>query len=262
MMGLRDQLQWATSAQACASYPCPRLPLPALIRKLVQSKQILTTSFIDEPEMQSQRTLRNDWHMLENKISLKQAQSASWGPEVWFSHRWEEARRGDLIQENNLISQALPTCFTNYLCSWGLIKFSKWVFWCKLLLKNLINSNEEPFQTEALRGEKLAPLVLIGFYYCDNTLWPNATWGRKGLFRHTTQVIGSQERNSRQESRDRNRTAGHGGMWVTGCSPSFAQLADPTPYLISQYQMSLIESLKDSETSQAIIICTVLSILF
>lgn len=102
--------------QAILALACP---WPALIRKLVQSKQILTTSFIDEPGVQSQRTLRNDWHMLENKISLKQAQSASWGPEVWFSHRWEEARRGDLIQENNLISQALPTCFTNYLCSWG-----------------------------------------------------------------------------------------------------------------------------------------------
>lgn len=115
------------------------LPSPALIRKLVQSKQILTTSFIDEPEMQLQRMLINDWHIPENKISLKQAQSASWSPEVWFSHRWEAARRGDLIQENSLISQALPTCFTNYQCSQGLIKFSKWVLWCKLLLKNLIN---------------------------------------------------------------------------------------------------------------------------
>lgn len=111
-------------------------PSPALIRKLVQSKQMLTSSLTDEPEMQLQRTLRNDWYIPENKISLNQVQSASWSPEVWFSHRWEEARWDDLIQEGSLISQALPTCFTNYQrCSWGFMEFSRWVLWCKLLLK-------------------------------------------------------------------------------------------------------------------------------
>lgn len=125
------QLQWTAPVQRRT------LALICIDQETIQSKQMLTSSLTDELEMQSQRTLRNDWYIPENKISLNQVQSASWSPEVWFSHRWEEARWDDLIQEGSLISQALPTCFTNYQRSpsWGFMEFSRWVLWCKLLLK-------------------------------------------------------------------------------------------------------------------------------
>lgn len=112
-------------------------PSPALIRKLVQSKQMQTSPLTDEPEMQSQRT---HWEMTDTyqrTKSLWTGYSQLPGALRCGFHTGEK-RQDEMTSYRKAAwfrKPFQPVLQITRAARGGLMEFSRWVLWCKLLLK-------------------------------------------------------------------------------------------------------------------------------